>query len=79
MCKINSVCQKKLTLNAGLRWEHETGLEEQSDGILVGFNGSAMNPLNSPGVVQFAGNGDKVAVVILTAINGDRGLALHTP
>ena len=48
---------KKLTLNAGLRWEHETGLEEVNNGILVGFDGSALNPLGSPGVVQFAGNG----------------------
>jgi hypothetical protein len=48
---------KKLTLNAGLRWEHETGLQEFSNGILVGFNGAVNNPLNSPGVVQFAGNG----------------------
>ena len=50
---------KKLTLNAGLRWEHETGLQEQSNGILVGFNGTTNNPLGSPGVVQFAGNGNR--------------------
>jgi hypothetical protein len=48
---------KKLTLNVGLRWEHETGLQEMNNGILVGFNGATANPLGSPGVVQFAGNG----------------------
>jgi hypothetical protein len=50
---------KKLTLNAGLRWEHETGLQEVSNGILVGFDGASLNPLGSPGVVQFAGNGNR--------------------
>ena len=31
---------KKLTLNFGLRCEHETGLQEMNNGILVGFNGN---------------------------------------
>ena len=52
---------KKLTLNFGLRWEHETGLQEVNNGILVGFNPTALNPLNSPGEVQFAGNGKTTA------------------
>ena len=37
----------KLTLNVGLRWEHETGLQEQNNGLLVGFNGTAVNPLGT--------------------------------
>jgi trimeric autotransporter adhesin len=48
----------KLTLNVGLRWEHETGLQEQNNGLLVGFDGTAVNPLGPNGVVQYAGNGD---------------------
>ena len=52
---------KKLTLNFGMRWEHETGLQEMNNGILVGFNGTTNNPLGSPGVVQFAGSGQTAA------------------
>lgn len=52
---------KKLTLNFGLRWKHETGLQEMNNGILVGFNGTTANPLGSPGVVQFAGSGKTAA------------------
>jgi hypothetical protein len=47
----------KLTLNVGLRWEHESGLQEENNGLLVGFNGTAVNPLGTNGVVQYAGNG----------------------
>jgi hypothetical protein len=54
----------RLTMNFGLRWEHETGLYEVNNGMLVNFNGAAANPLAanvsgiSPlGVVQYAGNG----------------------
>jgi hypothetical protein len=48
----------KLTLNVGLRWEHESGLQEENNGLLVGFNGTAVNPLGTNGVVQYASNGD---------------------
>jgi hypothetical protein len=55
---------KRLTLNLGLRWEHETGLQEVNNGMLVNFDGTAKNPLAasvtgiSPmGVVVYAGNG----------------------
>ncbi len=37
----------KLTLNVGLRWEHESGLQEENNGLLVGFDGSAVNPLGT--------------------------------
>ncbi len=54
----------KLTMNFGLRWEHEPGLYEVNNGMLVNFNGGVANPLAanvsgiSPmGVVQYAGNG----------------------
>ncbi len=54
----------KLTLNIGLRWEHEPGLSEVHNGMVVNFNGAVANPLAanvsgiSPmGVVQYAGNG----------------------
>jgi hypothetical protein len=54
----------RLTLNIGLRWEHEPGLYEVNNGMLVNFNGATANPLASNvsgispmGVVQYAGNG----------------------
>ncbi len=54
----------RLTLNLGLRWEHEPGLYEANNGMLVNFNGAAANPLAAnvsglvpTGVVQYAGNG----------------------
>ncbi len=55
---------KKLTLNLGLRWEHEAGLSETHNGELVNFDGTAPNPLaanltgfSPKGVIVFAGNG----------------------
>lgn len=58
----------KLTLNLGLRWEHETGLQEANNGILVNFDGSATNPLAADvtgitpkGVAQYAGTGGKTS------------------
>ncbi len=52
----------KLTLNYGLRWEHESGLQEQNNGIVTGFLGNVPNPIQSQvsglatnGVVEFAG------------------------
>ncbi len=36
---------KKLTLNLGLRWEHEAGLSEINNGMVVNFNGAVANPL----------------------------------
>ena len=54
----------RLTVNLGLRWEHEPGLREINNGMVVNFNGAVANPLAanvagiSPmGVVQYAGNG----------------------
>jgi trimeric autotransporter adhesin len=52
----------KLTVNLGLRYEYETGLAENNNHLVVGFNQTAPNPLaanisglNAPGVLQFAG------------------------
>ena len=54
----------KLTINIGLRWEHEPGVYEQNNGMLVNFNGSVANPLaanvtgiSPKGEVVYAGNG----------------------
>jgi hypothetical protein len=54
----------RLTVNAGLRWEHEPGLYEVNNGMLVNFNGSTANPLaaNVSGItpmgeVQYANAG----------------------
>jgi hypothetical protein len=52
----------KLTVNAGLRYEYETGLGENNNAIAVGFNQSAVNPIAAGvtgvvpyGVIEFAG------------------------
>jgi trimeric autotransporter adhesin len=55
----------KWTLNLGMRWEHESGLQEANNGILVNFNGAVANPLaanvtgiSPKGEVVYAGNGN---------------------
>ncbi|HEX4228818.1 MAG TPA: TonB-dependent receptor [Bryobacteraceae bacterium] len=50
----------KLTLNVGLRWEHEAGMEEQNNGIQVGMS-SQNNLTGTPGVVEFAGGGNPIS------------------
>lgn len=52
----------RLTLNLGLRYEYETGINEKNNNYVVGFDQSAANPLQAnagglavPGVVKFAG------------------------
>src|SRR5260370_17850001 len=35
----------RLTLNVGLRWEHETGLTERNNNLIVGFDPNALNSL----------------------------------
>ncbi len=54
----------KLTINVGLRWERELGLQEVNNGMVVNFDTTAVNPLAAgvtgilpTGVVQYAGNG----------------------
>ncbi len=54
----------KLTLNIGMRWEHEPGVYEQNNGMIVNFDGTAANPLASKvsgispkGEVIYAGGG----------------------
>ena len=56
--RINS----KLTLNLGIRYEYETGLHSPTNALVVGFDTSATNPIQSQvkglttnGVVQYAG------------------------
>ncbi len=51
----------RLTINVGLRWEHETGLKERHNNIIVGFDPNAQNSLSArvgipvKGAVEFAG------------------------
>ncbi len=51
----------KLTLNVGLRWEHETGLKERNGSMIVGFDPNALNSLSATvgvpvkGAVEFQG------------------------
>ena len=58
----------KLTLNFGLRFEHETGIREAHNKLIVGFDSASPNPLEQnetglriPGQVEYAGvNGNPV-------------------
>ena len=66
----------KLTLNFGLRFEHESGVQEANNKLIVGFNPAVANPLQQnvsglqiPGQVEYAGvngnptqTGDPLAV-----------------
>jgi hypothetical protein len=52
----------KLTLNFGLRYEYETGLSSDLNSLIVGFNTTAANPIQSQvqgittnGVIEYAG------------------------
>jgi hypothetical protein len=52
----------KLTVNAGLRYEYETGLAENNNALAVAFNQTALNPLAANvtgivphGLIQYAG------------------------
>jgi trimeric autotransporter adhesin len=50
----------KLTLNFGLRFEYESGVQEANNKLIVGFNQTAASPLQVPGLnvlggVQYAG------------------------
>jgi trimeric autotransporter adhesin len=54
----------KLTVNYGLRWERESGIKEQNNGLVTNFNTTATNPIGGSvtgilplGVVQYAGLG----------------------
>lgn len=50
----------RLTLNLGLRWEHESGIRDTNNRLVVGFDRSAPHPLSQgdlvlKGVVLYAG------------------------
>ncbi len=54
----------KLTVNFGLRWERENGVQEKHNGLITGFNTSATNPIAAQvsgilpvGEVEYAGQG----------------------
>jgi hypothetical protein len=47
----------KITLNFGLRMEHESGVTEANNGLIVGFNTAANNPVYGKGEVEYAGLG----------------------
>ncbi|HYW44970.1 MAG TPA: TonB-dependent receptor [Bryobacteraceae bacterium] len=61
---------KSLTVNLGIRWEREYGLQEAHNNMVVGFDGNTTNPLASgvtgitpKGVIEFAGvNGNGINV-----------------
>jgi hypothetical protein len=48
---------KKLTVNAGIRWEREYGLQENNNQMVVGFDTKDNNPLGAKGIIEFAGVG----------------------
>ena len=52
----------KLTLNIGLRYEYESGIQENNNAFISGFDTTAQNPIGknlgglaTPGVIQYAG------------------------
>ncbi len=52
----------KLTLNLGIRFEFESGVQEERNKIITGFNTTAASPLSQPGFplvggVEYAGVG----------------------
>ncbi len=54
----------KITLNLGLRWEHESGLQESNNGLVTSFATNIPSPIQSAvtglttdGVVEYAGQG----------------------
>jgi hypothetical protein len=61
---------KNLTVNLGVRWEREYGLQEKNNSMVVGFDTKSVNPLAAnvtgilpKGVIQFAGvNGNSIHV-----------------
>jgi hypothetical protein len=61
---------KSLTVNIGMRWEREYGLQEKNNSMVVGFDTKTVNPLAAnvtgilpKGVIQFAGvNGSSIHV-----------------
>ena len=61
---------KSLTVNIGMRWEREYGLQEKNNNMVVGFDTKTVNPLAAnvtgilpKGVIQFAGlNGASIHV-----------------
>ena len=52
----------RLTINVGLRWERELGLQEENKGMIVNFDTGATNPLGSKGVLEYAGTNGKTEV-----------------
>lgn len=59
----------RLTLNMGLRWEREPGLQEVNNGLVVNVNGKVPNPLAANvtgiqpmGAVEYAGTNGKTSV-----------------
>ncbi len=61
----------KLTVNVGMRWEREYGLQEKNNSMVVGFDTRSINPLAAgvtgilpKGVIEFAGiNGNSIHVM----------------
>ncbi len=61
---------KSLTVNIGMRWEREYGLQEKNNSMVVGFDTKTVNPLAAnvtgilpKGVIEFAGvNGNSIHV-----------------
>ena len=75
----------KITINAGLRWEHESGVQEEHNGLIVAFNQSATNALasqvpvlNLKGAVEYASmNGAPTSIGHCNGSKWVRGLVSH--
>ncbi len=74
----------KLSVNFGLRFEHEGGVTESNNGLITNFNTTGNTPITVPGLtplgyVEYAGKGAPAAVGAYPAIKlGPRGGVAYT-
>jgi hypothetical protein len=64
-----------LTLNVGLRWEHETPTVERYDRAVDGFNPIAVNPVSAPAAAAYAKNPN----ALIPAFSALGGLTFANP
>lgn len=67
----------RLTLNYGLRFEHETGLAEKNNQLTVDFNKTDVNPLNSSVNVIDPITGERRTILGGLVFAGQNGASTH--
>ena len=64
---------KRLTLNIGLRWEHETPLEELNSKEIVAFDFNAVNSSTAPAAAAYASKTAGTSPMLPATINSNGG------